>query len=76
MPMTDTKLPAFVQNWNELGPVLDAIKRRELEAMTDADVRAHVAALFGGGYPVESTQRSESGLVEQQRWFARAHRRP
>ena len=74
--MTDTKLPAFVQNWNELGPVLDAIKRRELEAMTDADVRTQVAALFGGAYPVESTQRSESGLVEQQRWFARAHRRP
>lgn len=74
--MIDTKLPAFVQNWNELGPRLDAIKRRELEAMTDADVRAHVAALFGGGYPVDSAQRSESGLVEQQRWFARAHRRP
>ena len=44
--------------------------------MTEADARAHVAALFGGGYPVESTQRSESGLVEQQRWFAKAHRRP
>ena len=72
--MTDTNLLAWVRNWNELGPVLDAIKRRELEAMTDADVRAHVAALFGGRYPVESTQRSESGLVEQQRWFAKAHR--
>lgn len=67
---------AWVQNWDELGPLLDALQRRELEAMTDADVRAHVAALFGGSYAVESPQRSESGLVEQQRWFAAAHRRP
>ena len=74
--MSDTKLRAWVQNWNELGPVLDAIKRRELEAMTDADVRAHVTALFGGTYPANLAERSESGLVEQQRWFARAHRRP
>lgn len=74
--MTDTKLRAWVQNWNELSPVLANIKRRELEAMTDADVRAHVAALFSGEYSFESTQRSESGLVEQQRWFARARRRP
>ncbi|MFM9969141.1 MAG: hypothetical protein ACKVQK_12175 [Burkholderiales bacterium] len=74
--MTDTKLRALAQNWNEVGPLLDAIKRHELEAMTDADVRAHVAALFGGSYPYETTQRSESGLVEQQRWFAKAHRRP
>ncbi|MSP96864.1 MAG: hypothetical protein EXR29_06485 [Betaproteobacteria bacterium] len=74
--MTDTKLPAWVQNWIEVGPILATIKRRELEAMTDADVRAHVAALFGGQYPVESAQRAESGLVEQQRWFAKAHRRP
>jgi len=76
MAMTDTKLRAWAQNWNELGPILAAIKRRELEAMTDADVRAHVAALFGGSFSVESSQRSESGLVEQQRWFAKAHRRP
>ncbi len=76
MSMTDTKLRAWVQNWIETGPILAALKRRELEAMTDADVRAHVEALFGGAYPVESTQRAESGLVKQQRWFATAHRKP
>lgn len=74
--MTDAKACDWVRKWNELGSILSAIKRRELEAKTDADVRAHVEALFGGAYLVDSTQRSESGLVEQQRWFARAHRRP
>ena len=74
--MTDAKLGAWVRNWIEVGPILATIKRRELEAMTDADVRAHVEALFGGFYPAESAQRTESGLVEQQQWFAKAHRSP
>ena len=71
--MTDTKLRAWVQNWIELGPILEAIKRRELEAMTDADVRAHVEALFTGWYPADLPPRLDSGMVEQQRWFAKAH---
>jgi hypothetical protein len=66
----------LVRIWDQAGPELEAIKRQELEAMTDADVRAHVEALFSVWYPVELAQRTESGLVEQQRWFARAHRSP
>ena len=74
--MRDAKLRAWVQNWIELGPKLEAIKRRELEAMTDADVRAHVHALFTGWHPTDAETIRDSGLVEQQRWFAKAHRRP
>ncbi|MFY9316731.1 MAG: hypothetical protein WAO95_14395 [Burkholderiales bacterium] len=74
--MSDAQLRAWVRNWQELGPLLSAIKRRELEAMTDADVRAHVEALFTGWNPADWPARTESGLVEQQRWFARAHRKP
>jgi len=33
--VSDAKLRAWVQNWIELGPILEAIRRRELEAMTD-----------------------------------------
>ncbi len=74
--MSDARTRAWVQNWIELGPILEDIKRRELEAMTDADVRAHVAAIFTGWYPTELPPRLSSGLVEQQRWFAKAHRKP
>ena len=74
--MSDAKLRAWVQNWIELGPILEAIKRRELEAMTDADVRAHVNDLFAGWYPADLSPRLDSGLAQQQRWFAKAHAKP
>ena len=74
--MSDAQTRAWVQNWIELGPVLEAIKHRELEAMTDADVRAHVNALFTGCNPADFPPKLDSGLVEQQRWFARAHPKP
>jgi hypothetical protein len=74
--VSDAKLRAWVQNWIELGPILEAIRRRELEAMTDAQVRDHVNDLFTGWYPTDLPARVDSGLVEQQRWFAKAHRRP
>jgi hypothetical protein len=51
------------------------MKRAELKAMTDDDVRDHVRALFTGWHPPVSPEGEESGLVEQQRWFARLHRR-
>ena len=74
--MSDSQLRVWVKNWIELGPILEAIKYRELEVMTDADVRAHVEALFTGWCPTDLPPRLDSGLVEQQRWFAKAHRKP
>lgn len=66
----------WIRTWAQAGPELEAIKRRELEAMTDADVRAHVHALFTGWLPSDTGLPRESGLVEQQRWFANAHPKP
>ena len=67
----------LVRVWDHAGPALEAIERRELEAMTDADVRACVDTLFTGFNPVEWNlpRRLESGLVQQQRWFAKVHRK-
>jgi hypothetical protein len=69
---TERKL---VKVWEHAGPALEAIKRQELETMTDDDVRAHVEALFTGPYPADLPPSLESGLVQQQRWFAKAHRK-
>ncbi len=74
--MTDEQMRELVRTWDRAGPALEAVKRRALESMTDADVRAHVEALFTGWYPAELALKRECGLVEQQRWFAKAHRKP
>lgn len=66
----------WIRTWAQAGPELEAIRRRELEAMTDADVRSHIRALFTGGPFSDAAPARESGLVEQQRWFAKAHPKP
>lgn len=71
--MSDAKLRAWVQNWIELGPILEAIRRRELEAMTDAQVREAALDLLTIPIPDDVPPRLESGLVEQQHWFSRLH---
>lgn len=71
--MSDAKLRAWVQNWIELGPILEAIRRRELEAMTDAQVREAALDLLTIPIPADVPPRLESGLVEQQHWFSRHH---
>jgi hypothetical protein len=72
--MRDELMREWVMTWIEVGQPLGAVKRRRLEAMTDEDVRHHVRALFPGWSPSDIAQVTESGLVQQQRWFARAHR--
>jgi len=74
--MSDALTRKWAETWAEAGKALEAVKRRELEAMTDEDVRNHVSALFTGWSPSDIAQVMESGLVQQQRWFARAHRKP
>ncbi len=73
--MSDELSRNWVETWDRAGPELEAIKRRTLEAMTDADVRDHVNDLFAGWYPTDLPASVDSGLVEQQRWFAKAHPR-
>ena len=71
--MSDEKLRAWVQNWIELGPILEAIKREELEAMTDDQAREAAADLLTFPLPADLPPRLDSGLVEQQYWFSKFH---
>lgn len=65
----------WIETWRQAGPELEAIRRRELEAMTDDDVRRQVSNLFSGPYPSYLAPSRDSGLVEQQRRFARIRKR-
>jgi hypothetical protein len=73
--MSDELLRKWIDNWTETGKVLEALRRRELEALTDDDVRKIVDQLFSGPMGTDLPPKAESGLVEQQRWFARMRAR-
>jgi hypothetical protein len=49
---------------------LQALRRRELAAMTDEDVRRAMMPLFSDPIPDDLPPRTASGLIEQQRLFA------
>jgi hypothetical protein len=61
----------WVETWTRAGFELDAIRRGELEALTDDDIRRIVQNLMSVRLPPDLPMRLDSGLVEQQRWFAR-----
>ncbi len=61
----------WIRTWAQAGPELEAIRRRELEAMTDAQAKAAALDLLSIPLPTDLPPRPESGLVEQQRWFSR-----
>ena len=69
--MSADLLRNWVETWTRAGPELDAIRRGELEALTDDDVRRIVQNLMSVPLPPDVPMRQDSGLVEQQRWFAR-----
>ena len=73
--MSDTSLREWVKRWADTGKELEAIRRRELEAMTDKQAREAALDLLTMPLPADLPPRLESGLVEQQRWFAKAHRK-
>jgi hypothetical protein len=68
--MSADLLRKWVETWKRAGPELDAIRRRELEALTDNDIRRIVQNLMSVPLPPDLPMRLDSGLVEQQRWFA------
>jgi hypothetical protein len=72
--MSDKNLKRWAQTWAAAGDALDAVRRRELAAMTDDDVRRVIADLFNDVPMPDLPSRSTSGLVEQQRLFARLPR--
>ena len=63
----DTSLKSFAENWRETGPVLDAIRSREVAALTQEQARQQTLALFGLWRP--GFDKAMSGLVEQQDGF-------
>ena len=65
---------AWVQRWRDAGPRLEAIRRRELREL---DGYAAIARLCGDAdyHQPPRAPKPTSGLVEQQRLFARLHRR-
>lgn len=65
----------YVRGWDQTGRILEGLKRDELRKMTEAEAAKIFTEL---DYPLPSPWRSESkpednGLVEQQRWFMKAH---
>lgn len=65
----------LVRIWDQAGPALEAIRRRELEAMTDDQARAAAADMLTFPLPADLPPRLGSGLVEQQYWFSKFHSR-
>lgn len=74
MATTDPEmLRAWARGWQETGKQLEAIRRAELRALTPAQgLRATENVLsLAGSLPRSTVRRGSSGLVEQQRLFAR-----
>ena len=73
--MSDEQIREWVKSWDWTGRALETVKRLELEAMTDADTRAYLRELFTRWQPADIAVILDSGLVEQQRLFAKARRK-
>ena len=63
----------WVRNWQELGPVLEQMRRESIKKTDTAKAMeafesAYKSARLHGG------RHATSGLVEQQHWFKRGHR--
>ncbi len=64
---------AWIRNWQELGPILEEMRRASLPQVdTAATIEAFDLAYKSAR--LRCPQRGTSGLVEQQRWFKRLHR--
>lgn len=69
--MSDAELKRWAETWERAGRELARIRREELARMTDDDVRRAISDLFSGAPMPDLEPRTTSGLVEQQRLFAK-----
>lgn len=69
--MSDTDLKRWAETWERAGRELERIRREELARMTDDDVRRAISDLFSGASTTDLEPSTTSGLVEQQRLFAK-----
>jgi hypothetical protein len=67
------QLRLWVETWRRAGPELEEIRRREIE---EVDTREAVRQIFGTSeaWQPDLPAPPTSGLVEQQRWFAKLRR--
>jgi len=67
------KLRRWVETWKEAGPLLEAIRRREIREADNLQVLESLESAFN--YAVRSMPpRTSSGLVEMQACFAKLRR--
>jgi len=64
---------AWARTWQATGEALEAIRRAELRTLTPEKALQAIDNLLslGAGWPLSAERRRTSGLVEQQRLFAR-----
>ena len=58
--------------WRRVGPLLEAIHREELRAMTDAEAVRSLGLLGNFALLLKTEERTTSGLAEMQRRFQEA----
>ena len=66
---------AWVENWKRVGPELERIKKEELRAMTEEEGTRRALLVMDAALPgdwKDPRRATYSGLIEQQRIFARA----
>ncbi|MGI8435321.1 MAG: hypothetical protein ACR2NX_00205 [Chthoniobacterales bacterium] len=66
------QMRAWVENWKRVGPELEAIKRRELRAMTEEEGTRRALRLMEARLEPRwraPERRAASGLIDQQSWF-------
>ncbi len=63
---------AYVRRWQETARIVDELRNARLR---EVDTALAIRALAGAytAARLRAPARTESGLVEQQRWFQRAH---
>jgi hypothetical protein len=66
----DRDTEKWVRTWQTAGPLLAEIERRELEQMTEDDRQRAIEDVLSV-VPLDSKMSITSGLIEQQRWFAK-----
>jgi hypothetical protein len=61
----------WVEHWQRVGPILEQINAEELRAMDAQEAIQRILPMCDWCFE-HSEPRTTSGLVEQQRWFAKA----
>ena len=69
----EARTRAWIKNWQEIGPVLEAQRRGSLKRVNVADAIAAFDLAYKSAR-LHCPRRKTSGLVEQQHWFRRGHR--